>query len=81
MQVRLSETTYKRLVVGLGEPVSILSTDEHGFHYIDMDEEIIKHIRKSFPERKGDLDWAINQVINNNQARGLWPAAKTSKLD
>lgn len=77
-KVRLSETTYQRLVNGLGLIVPILHTDELGFHYVEIADSIVEPIQQQFGD---DIDWGINQTINANQQAGLWPKPKTSKLD
>jgi hypothetical protein len=78
MQVRLSETTYQRLVNGLGLTIPILFEDEHGFKYVDLADEIVEPVREAWGD---DIDWGINQTINHNQKLGSWPPAKTSKQD
>lgn len=78
MLIRLSETTYKRLVDGLGLDLPVLSEDEHGFKYVDIAEDIVEQVRGVFGD---DIDWGINQTINENQRTGVWPKPKTSKLE
>jgi hypothetical protein len=77
MLVRLSETTYQRLISGLGLTVPVISEDDHGFKYVEVDDEIIEAVREAFGD---DIDWSINQTINENQRTGKWPKGKTSKI-
>lgn len=69
MHVRLSETTYKRIEAA-GIVLPILHSDEHGHHYVDIPDAVIKNVRKNFGD---DIDWGINQTINHNQREGWWP--------
>lgn len=78
MRVRLSETTYRRLVNGLGLSIPILHSDELGFLYIELEDSIVEAVREAFGD---DIDWGLNQTINLNQKTGDWPPSKTSKLD
>jgi len=78
MLVRISETTYQRLTEGLGTALPVLYIDEHGWKYVEIEEEIVAAVKQYGGD---DIDWAINQTINHNQRVGQWPAAKTSKRD
>lgn len=70
MKVRLSEFTYKRLVEGLGQELVVYSIDEHGFYSVEVPTRIVNNATKNFGS---DLDHAINEIVNENQRRGLWP--------
>lgn len=70
MNVWLSEFTYQRLIDGLGQKIPVIHTDEHGFVRVDLSTEIVKNATQNFGV---DIDHAINEMINDNQRRGLWP--------
>lgn len=70
MKVWLSRFTYQRLIEGLGEEMPILHTNEHGFVRVDLPVSVIDNAQKNFGL---PLDKAINELINENQRRGLWP--------
>ena len=78
MLVKLSETTYQRLVQGLGQSLPVSFVDELGFKYVDLEDNLVDSVREAFGD---DIDWSINQTINHNQRRGEWPPSKTSKSD